>query len=177
MNAIINLNHFCEIHGPQTIFSTQTVRDPNNSNSVNPGSTPINHKPCSACGSVGNKVIFMSRDKESSIMFVSSEKSIFGKEYLRSVALRSLSCEVNFIRLYKKKSIWNFLNNLIFFLGNSQQSGRSRVLWRFSSEFLMLYIQGQRYVCERIRETLFDSHCNEGQNVSTQYATISGSQY
>lgn len=92
MNAIVNLNHFCEIHGPQTIFSTQTMREKSLLGNSS-GSSHINN----CCGSIGNKVIFVTEDKDSSIMFVSSEKSIFGKENqnsLKTTALRSLSCEV-----------------------------------------------------------------------------------
>ncbi|CAO1442870.1 unnamed protein product [Diamesa hyperborea] len=93
MNGIINLNHFCEIHGPQTIFSTQTIRNDFRKN-VPPSGTCQN--PCSACSSIGNKVVLVSQDKESSIMFLSSEKSIFGKEAnsLKQAAMRSLSCEI-----------------------------------------------------------------------------------
>lgn len=102
MNAIINLNHFCEIHGPQTIFSTHTIRERNNiqttiSNSSNNNSSTSNNNPCAGCGSIGNKQIFMTEDKDSSILFVSSEKSFFGKDNqsaLKTTALRSLSCEV-----------------------------------------------------------------------------------
>lgn len=105
MNAIIILNHFCEVHGPQTIFSTQTIRDKslltnNNSNNLNNnnnnGSSSNSSQLCEACTSIGN-MVFMSQDKDSSIMFVSSEKSIFGKENqnsLKQTALKSL-CEVN----------------------------------------------------------------------------------
>lgn len=93
MNAIINLNVFCEIHGPQTIFSTQTIREKSVLN--NSTSNSANNNPCSGCGSIGNKVVFMSEDKDSSIMFVSSEKSIFGKDSQSSlITLRSLSCEI-----------------------------------------------------------------------------------
>ena len=107
MNAIIILNHFCEIHGPQTIFSTQTLRDRsllNNSNSSNnnngmsstsSGWSVSATVACEACSSIGN-IVFLSQDKDSSIMFVSSEKSVFGKEHqnsLKETALKSL-CEV-----------------------------------------------------------------------------------
>ena len=101
MNAIINLNHFCEIHGPQTIFHTQTVRDRQSIQSTvsNSSSSSIgqNSNPCAGCSSIGNKTVFLTEDKDSSIMFVSSEKSFFGKENqsaLKTTALRSLSCEV-----------------------------------------------------------------------------------
>lgn len=95
MNAIINLNHFCEIHGPQTIFSTQTMRDKSLLNNSTSSISSNNNTPCYGCGSIGNKVIFMTEDKDSSIMFVSSEKSIFGKDNQNSlITLRSLSCEV-----------------------------------------------------------------------------------
>jgi hypothetical protein len=100
MNAIINLNHFCEIHGPQTIFSTQTIRERKNIQTTVNSSSNSNssNNPCAGCGSIGNKQIFMTEDKDSSIMFVSSEKCFFGKDNqsaLKTTALRSLSCEVS----------------------------------------------------------------------------------
>lgn len=112
MNAIVSLNHFCEIHGPQTIFSTQTLREKStvlshHSTNVNNSSTSC----CSACGSIGSKVIFMTEDKSSSIMFVSSEKSIFAKENLNSlktITLRSLSCEVRRRRNVTTSNVNNF---------------------------------------------------------------------
>lgn len=94
MNAVINLNHFCEIHGPITIFSTQTVREKalitNSSNSSNSTN-------CYGCG-IGNKTVYLSKEnKDSSILYVSSgEKSIIGKDNQSSlITLRSLSCEVS----------------------------------------------------------------------------------
>lgn len=101
MNAIIILNHFCEVHGPQTIFSTQTIRDrsilSNNSNNNNGSNLSLGSslQTCEACTSVGS-LVFLSQDKDSSMMFVSSEKSLFGKDHqysLKQTALKSL-CEV-----------------------------------------------------------------------------------
>lgn len=65
MNAIINLNHFCEIHGPQTIFSTQTIRDKSiiqNSSLSTSSANCSNGKPniCEGCTSIGTKMIFVS---------------------------------------------------------------------------------------------------------------------
>lgn len=94
MNAIINLNHFCENHGPQTIFTTQTLRDKSLLKSPSGSNSNNNINPCFGCSSIGDKIVFMTEDKDSSIMFVSSEKSIFGKENQNSITLRSLSCEV-----------------------------------------------------------------------------------
>lgn len=101
MNAIVTLNHFCEVHGPQTIFFTQTIRDrsllnSNISSNNNNGSSSNSTQFCEACTSVEN-MVFVSQDNDSSIMFVSSEKSVFGKEHqnsLKQTALKSL-CEVN----------------------------------------------------------------------------------
>jgi hypothetical protein len=102
MNAIIILNHFCEVHGPQTIFSTQTIRDKSllnnnlSSNNSNGPSSSTSTQSCEACSSVGGNMVFASQDKDSSIMFVSSEKSIFGRDHqnsLKQTALKSL-CEV-----------------------------------------------------------------------------------
>lgn len=114
MNAIVSLNHFCEIHGPQTIFSTQTLREKStvlshHSTNVNNNSTSC----CSACGSIGSKVIFMTEDKSSSIMFVSSEKSIFAKENqnsLKTITLRSLSCEVR-----RRRNVTSNVNHFRYF--------------------------------------------------------------
>lgn len=93
MNAIINLNNFCEIHGPSTIFSTQTIREKSLLSSSTNSSSNNN---CNGCNSIGNKVVFMTEDRESSITFVSSEKSMFGKDSQNSlITLRSLSCEVS----------------------------------------------------------------------------------
>lgn len=93
MNAIINLNHFCENHGPQTIFSTQTIRERALLNSCH--GSPLS---CLGCGSIGTTV-FTTTDKDSpSILFVSSEKNIIGKDSQNSsalITLRSLSCEVS----------------------------------------------------------------------------------
>ncbi|XP_070497727.1 folliculin [Chironomus tepperi] len=106
MNAIINLNHFCEVHGPQTIFTTQTIRDKSyiqNSSSTDCSSQNIIN--CESCSSIGSKMYFVSEDN--SIMFVSSEKSLFGKEHqnaLKQAALRSL-CEISS----------NNQENLVFF--------------------------------------------------------------
>lgn len=112
MNAIIILNHFCEVHGPQTIFSTQTIRDRSlllsgnvNNNNIATSSSGTSLQSCEACSSVKN-IVFLSQDNDSSIMFVSSEKSILGREHqnsLKQTALRSL-CEVG---LKSKNSILN----------------------------------------------------------------------
>ncbi|KAG5667812.1 hypothetical protein PVAND_015781 [Polypedilum vanderplanki] len=111
MNAIINLNHFCEVHGPQSIFSTQTIRDKSliqkislNSNNNN-GTSQSQKVVCEGCSSIGDKMVFVS--EENSIFFVSSEKSIFGKDHqgsLKQTALKSL-CEITA----------NNQENLVFF--------------------------------------------------------------
>lgn len=105
MNAIINLNHFCEVHGPQSIFSTQTIRDKsliqsissnvnNNNNSNGCQQSSSSKGVCEGCSSIGPKMVFVS--EENSIYFVSSERSILGKDHqssLKQTALKSL-CEV-----------------------------------------------------------------------------------
>jgi folliculin len=103
MNAIITLNHFCDIHGPQVIFTTQTLRDQllidSKNDELKSSSNNDCKSPCGGCSSIGNKLIFRSEDKESSLLFVSSEKTLFGSDILsllKSTALRSLSCEVSF---------------------------------------------------------------------------------
>lgn len=98
MNAVINLNHFCEIHGPATIFSTQTLRDKKLITNTAKASSSTSGQ-CYGCG-IGNKIVFLSKaDKDSSILFVSSgEKGIIGKDNQGQsslITLRSLSCEVN----------------------------------------------------------------------------------
>lgn len=101
MNAIITLNHFCDIHGPKVIFTTQTLRDQvlieSKIDEVKLSKNDDYKSPCGGCSSIGNKLIFKTEDKESTILFVSSEKTLFGSEIttlLKSTALRSLSCEV-----------------------------------------------------------------------------------
>lgn len=144
MNAIVNLNHFCEIHGPQTIFSTQTIREKSFLSHHSSNNNITNT--CCACGSIGSKVIFLTEDKDSSTMFVSSEKSIFGKEHqssLKVTCLRSLSCEVRIAQEIIIKVTWNII------IDNSKQSRRSGVLWRWqlASKLFVLHVQSKRFAC------------------------------
>lgn len=175
MNAIITLNHFCDIHGPQVIFTTQTLRDQfliDAKIDELKSSTNNDYKsPCGGCSSIGNKLIFKTEDKESTILFVSSEKTLFGAEILsllKSTALRSLSCEVSFHYYQIDKFIdLSILSNI------SDNIRKCCVLWKLSIELVELHVQGQRFTSERIRKIVFDRDCHERQNVSSQYSTIS----
>ena len=93
MNAIIGLNHFCEVHGPIVLFSTQSIHETRNIQKL--GNSVASNLSCSACSSIGSKMVLLSQDKESSIMFVSSEKSFKDAQaHLNIGAVKSLSSEV-----------------------------------------------------------------------------------
>lgn len=97
MNAIIAFNHFCEIHGPMVLFSTQSIHETKNIQILS-GTAGISNI-CSACKSI-DSLIFVSQDKESDIMFVSSEKSFKDAQaYLNIGAVKSLSSEVCFLHV------------------------------------------------------------------------------
>ena len=73
------------------LFSTQSVREFKNIHNL----SGISTNPCSACNSIGNKMVLLSKDEESNIMFVSSDKSFKEvKDLLNIGAVRSLSSEV-----------------------------------------------------------------------------------
>jgi hypothetical protein len=116
-----------------------------------------------ACTSVGNTV-FLSQDKDSSIMFVSGEKSLFGKDHqnsLKQTALRSLCEVINLINTCSYDFITNFCN----FLDHDERSGEFGVFWRFPIKFFVLHVQSQRQFGARLRKVVLDCDCNEGQNV------------
>lgn len=124
MNAIVTLNVFCEVHGPQVIFTTQTLRDQlliqSKNEELKAAGANITSQElkniCDGCSSIGNAMIFKTEDKESSILFVSSQKTLFSSEIvslLKSTAMRSLSCEVFFCSL-KFDPLMKFLNSIRF---------------------------------------------------------------
>lgn len=131
MNAIINLNHFCEIHGPTTIFSTQTLREIKPKD-INFKEAKVNETR-NCCGSIGGKVLFITEDKNSSITFVSSERNILGKDNQNLlITLKSLSCEV------RPNMISHDLPSLnILLLDNWHWSGLFR--W-FKTQLVLLFI-------------------------------------
>lgn len=105
MNGIVTLNVFCEVHGPQVIFTTQTLRDQQliqakddelKESLANVTSQDLKGI-CDGCTSIGNGLIYNTNDKDSTLLFVSSEKTLFSADIvslLRTTAMRSLSCEV-----------------------------------------------------------------------------------
>lgn len=94
MNAIIALCHFCEAHGPRTVFCTQTLRDTKfedlslATDNVNPN--------CEACNSIGNSLGMLSKDEESNTNFMSTQVPVLNDvvPLLTQAGVRSLSCEV-----------------------------------------------------------------------------------
>lgn len=106
MNGIITLNVFCEVHGPQVIFTTQTLRDQllikAKDDELKLSEATVTSSElkniCDGCSSIGNKMIFKTEDKDSTLLFVSSERTLFSYDIvslLKSTAMRSLSCEVS----------------------------------------------------------------------------------
>lgn len=106
MNAIVTLNVFCEVHGPQVIFTTQTLRDQlliqSKNEELKASGAKVTSQDlkniCDGCSSIGNAMIYKTEDKETSLLFVSSEKTLFNSDtvtLLKSTAMRSLSCEVS----------------------------------------------------------------------------------
>lgn len=110
MNAIIALCHFCEGHGPTSIFCTQTIRETKIDELSFINSTPIptstaaasnndNAKPiaCPACTSVGSAIGMLSQDPESNASFLSTQAPVLSDciTIVKQAAFRSLSCEVS----------------------------------------------------------------------------------
>ncbi|RXG67609.1 Folliculin [Armadillidium vulgare] len=124
MNAILSLCHFCELHGPKIIFTTQSFRDPPSISSIfisdelSPNKKneeyawkygridkeePLKSQPssltdtCSACRSFPhNKAAIITNDDENHVSFVSSQFPLQDEVFtsLRQAGIRSLSCEV-----------------------------------------------------------------------------------
>lgn len=96
MNAVIVLCHFCEVHGPLAIFCTQTLRETRLSDVLSSKKGDSLQKKCSACTSLGDSLVFMTKDEESQAKFVSSQQPIIVDviPLVKQAAFRSLSCEV-----------------------------------------------------------------------------------
>lgn len=96
MNAIISLSHFCEAHGPCSVFCTQTLRD--SKIDENLFNFDDHKKNCSACLSIGNNLGMLSHDNESNAIFLSTQMPVlsdFVRDIVKHSATRSLSCEVS----------------------------------------------------------------------------------
>lgn len=125
MNAIVALCHFCELHSPRTLFSTQALHSPlpntlgvdfsapgvdeeaeagiqmgmraegEREGSGSPG--PKRSDMCEGCRSLSlGHPGYISRDKESSIEYVSRQNPENAQLFsvVRQACVRSLSCEV-----------------------------------------------------------------------------------
>lgn len=95
MNAIIALCHFCETHGPSSVFCTQTLRELRLEEiDVKFDSIKDN---CAACNSIGNAIGFLSKDDESNANFLSTQTPVIDETItmVKQGAIRSLSCEVS----------------------------------------------------------------------------------
>lgn len=101
MNAVIALCHFCEAHGPSSIFCTQTLRDTKldelYSAAALQTSNSVAAKQCAACNSVGLTNGLYSKDNESGATFLSTQQSALPEvaTLVKQAAVRSLSCEIN----------------------------------------------------------------------------------
>jgi len=95
MNAIVALCHFCESHGPSSVFCTQTLRDTKIDEI--PVTLDLINDSCQACNSIGNKLGFLSRAPDSNANFLSTQIPVLPDVALlvKQAAVRSLSCEVN----------------------------------------------------------------------------------
>lgn len=103
MNAIISLCHFCEAHGPCSVFSTQTLRD--SKIDENLFNFDDYKKNCSACLSIGNNLGMLSHDSESNANFLSTQMPVINDAIpiVKHAATRSLSCEVSSYILFVNK--------------------------------------------------------------------------
>lgn len=95
MNAIIALCHFCESHGPCSVFTTQTLRDTKIDENLFQFEEDAKTG-CAACYSIGHKLGMLSHDTESNANFLSSQCPVISDavRMVKSAATRSLSCEV-----------------------------------------------------------------------------------
>lgn len=94
MNAIVSLCHFCEAHGPCSVFCTQTLRESKIDENLFNFDDP--KKNCAACLSIGTNLGMLSHDDESNANFLSSQLPVISESAttVRQAATRSLSCEV-----------------------------------------------------------------------------------
>ncbi|XP_065345255.1 folliculin [Cloeon dipterum] len=116
MNAVITINHFCEVHGPKVLFCTQTFHssapfDPETLQQgenakvrkfygnlellrTSPGVVPS----CEACRSLDAKISgYLSSDHENRTSYLSGQNSIVPSvcSLANQACLRSLSCETS----------------------------------------------------------------------------------
>uniref|UniRef100_A0A8C5ATX6 Folliculin n=1 Tax=Gadus morhua TaxID=8049 RepID=A0A8C5ATX6_GADMO len=107
MNALVALCHFCELHGPRTLFCTEALHPPSPSPSQHgvrvrifnpPPSTPISTPfPPQGCRSLpASHPGFVSIDDETGIRFLSHQHPRQSQLFsvVRQACVRSLSCEV-----------------------------------------------------------------------------------
>lgn len=97
MNAIVSLCHFCEAHGPGSVFTTQTLRDASIDEHLFGGEEDATRKGCAACLSIGPSLGMLSHDGDSNANFVSSQVPVIADtvRLVKAAATRSLSCEVS----------------------------------------------------------------------------------
>lgn len=91
MNAILTLCHFCEAHGPRSLFCTFTTD--NDEHITEPSKASVQ---CTGCASLGPETVLKSTDDDGTI-YCSRESvpSADVTSFLRQAAIRSITCEVN----------------------------------------------------------------------------------
>lgn len=96
MNAIVALCHFCESHGPSSVFCTQTLRDSKIDEQLFNFDA---NKVCAACNSIGLSLGMLSHDVESNANFLSTQTPVITEviTLVKQAAVRSLSCEVSVV--------------------------------------------------------------------------------
>ena len=94
MNAVIALCHFCESHGPCSIFCTQTLRD-TKLEDLQDELQGFATKCC--CTSLGESNAIYSTDKDSEATFLSTQNPALPEvaHLVKQAAMRSLSSEVS----------------------------------------------------------------------------------
>ncbi|CAG2059473.1 unnamed protein product [Timema podura] len=112
MNAVISMCHFCELHGPSVVFSTQAFHE---HDGRLPGleqgrphknfygkeeclkASPTTSNTCEACQSLTSKPYgYISNDHDSRVSYLSTQYPTIGEvaALVRQACIRSLSCEV-----------------------------------------------------------------------------------
>ncbi|KAK7868145.1 hypothetical protein R5R35_003021 [Gryllus longicercus] len=162
MNALVALCHFCELHGPSVLFTTQAFHDNAELQVENDGVFPGSKKElkkcygnvdnlktrikfprlnsCEACQSLtADQLGFISNDHEGRISYLSTQEATEHdvSELLRQACFRSLSCEVSPGKegpLYFGDDIRGHVLSYTFFLKDAQARGFHR--W-FSVVILM----------------------------------------
>lgn len=96
MNAVVALCHFCESHGPSSVFCTQTLRDSKIDEQLFNFDA---NKVCAACNSIGLSLGMLSHDDESNANFLSTQTPVITEvvSLVKQAAVRSLSCEVSML--------------------------------------------------------------------------------